>query len=96
MQLRDNSSFFEPDDFRALTAAYGATWQHLSAERSVPFEQMPALKKNLAQIILASACSGKRDVEQLKEIALRGVSAKPPIQNDLAGFTPVSPQARGC
>jgi hypothetical protein len=37
---------------------------------------MPALKKNLAQIILASACSGKRDVEQLKEIALRGVLGK--------------------
>lgn len=76
MQLRDYSSFFEPDDFRALTAAYDAAWQHLSAEGSVPFEQMPALKKNLAQIILASACSGKRDVEQLKEIALRGVLGK--------------------
>jgi hypothetical protein len=31
-------------------------------------------KKNLAQIILASACKGKRDVEQLKDIALRSVS----------------------
>jgi len=30
----------------------------------------------LAQIILASACNGKRDVEQLKEIALRGVSGR--------------------
>jgi hypothetical protein len=34
------------------------------------------LKKNLAQIILASACTGKRDVEQLKEVALRGVSKR--------------------
>ena len=31
-------------------------------------------KKNLAQIILALACNGKRDMEQLKEITLRGVS----------------------
>ena len=36
----------------------------------------PVLKKNLAQIILASACNGKRDIEQLKEIALRGVSGR--------------------
>ena len=26
----------------------------------------PVLKKNLAQIILALACNGKRDMEQLK------------------------------
>jgi hypothetical protein len=34
------------------------------------------LKKNLAQIILASACTGNREVEQLKEVALRGVSKR--------------------
>ena len=38
----------------------------------------PFLKKNLAQIILASACNGKRDMQQLKEIALRGVSGRSP------------------
>jgi hypothetical protein len=41
-----------------------------------PADQVSALKSNLAQIILASACNGKRDVEQLKEIALRGVSGR--------------------
>jgi hypothetical protein len=41
---------------------------------ALPSEQVSVLKKNLSQIILASACNGKRDVEQLKEIALRGVS----------------------
>ena len=76
MQLRDYSSFFAPEDFRVLTAAYDAAWQHLSVERPVPPEQTPALKKKLVQIILASACNGKRDVEQLKEIALRGVYRK--------------------
>jgi hypothetical protein len=39
-------------------------------------DQLPVLKNNLAQIILASACNGKRDVEQLKDIALRGVSGR--------------------
>ena len=41
-------------------------------------DQVPVLQKKLAQIILASACNGKRDVEQLKEIALRGVSGQSP------------------
>jgi hypothetical protein len=36
----------------------------------------PCAEKKLAQIILASACNGKRDVAQLKDIALRGVSGR--------------------
>ena len=39
-------------------------------------DQVSVLQKKLAQIILASACNGKRDVAQLKEIALRGVSGQ--------------------
>ena len=34
------------------------------------------LKNNLAQIILASACTGERDTERLKQIALRAVLSK--------------------
>ena len=64
MHLRDYSSFFQPEEFVSLTAAYDAAWQQLWAKR---------LTLTSAQIILASACNGKRDVEQLKEIALRGV-----------------------
>jgi hypothetical protein len=76
MHLRDYSSFFHPEEFGALTAAYDAAWQDLWAKRlTLTADKVPVLKKNLAQIILASACNGKRDVEQLKEIALRGVSA---------------------
>ena len=45
MHLRDYSSFFEPEEFRALTAAYDAAWQHLSAKRPVPFDQIRVLKK---------------------------------------------------
>ena len=75
MHLRDYSSFFQPEEFKALTAAYDAAWQHLRAKRSrLTADQVPLLKRNLAQIILASACNGKRDADQLKEIALRGVS----------------------
>ena len=77
MQLRDYSSYFQPEEFQALTAAYDAAWEHLSTKRiSLKSDQVPTLKKNLAQIILASACNGKRDIEQLKEIALRGISGQ--------------------
>ena len=77
MRLRDYSSFFRPEEFDALTAAYDAAWQDLWTKRlTLTSDQVPVLKKNLAQIILASACNGKRDVEQLKEIALRGVSGR--------------------
>ena len=74
MPFRDYSPCFQPEELAALTAAYDAAWQHLSADRiTLNRDQVHILKKNLAQIILASACNGKRDVEQLKEIALRGV-----------------------
>ena len=74
MQLRNYSSYFQPEEFDALTAAYDAAWQELWYP---PSDQIPVLQKNLSQIILASACNGKRDVEQLKEIALRGVAGGP-------------------
>jgi hypothetical protein len=74
MHLQDFSSFFEPEEFDALTAAYDAAWQHLRAKRpALTADQVLVLKKNLTQIILASACNGKRDAEQIKETALRGV-----------------------
>lgn len=78
MRLRDYSSFFQPEELNAMTAAYDAAWQHLRTNRpSLTAQQLQLLKKKLAQIILASACNGKRDAVQLKEIALRGVSSLP-------------------
>jgi len=74
MRLRDYSSFFRPEEFDALTAAYDAAWQVWTKRLTLPAEQIPVLQKNLTQIILASACSGKRDAEQLRQIALRGVA----------------------
>ena len=76
MHLRDYSSFFQPDEFEALTAAYDAAWRQWTKRSTLTPDQVPVLQKKLAQIILASACNGNRDVEQLKEIALRGVSGQ--------------------
>jgi len=77
MRLQHYSSFFRPEEFDAMTAAYDAAWQHLQTNRpTLTADQVRVLKKNLAQIILSSACTGKRDVERLKEIALLGVSSR--------------------
>ena len=75
MRLQDFAPFFGREEFDAMTAAYDAVWQHLQPHRpTLTADQNRNLKRKLAQIILASACNGKRDVEQLKEIALRGVT----------------------
>ena len=82
MRLRNYSSFFRPEEFDALTAACDAGWRDLWTKRlTLPPDQVPVLKNNLAQIIQASACNGKRDADQLREIALRGVSGRscPPL-----------------
>jgi hypothetical protein len=77
LHLQDYSSFFPPEEFSALTAAYDAAWHDLWAKRlTLNAAQIPVLKTNLTQIILASACNGKRDMEQLKDIALRSVSVQ--------------------
>ena len=77
MPFRDYSPFFLPEELDALTAAFEAAWQHLRLNRlTLSAEQERLLKRNLAQIILDSARNGTRDVEELKEIALRHVSGR--------------------
>jgi len=67
--------FFQPHELDALTAAYVAVWQEVRAS-DVRASEASVLKNNLAQIILASACTGERDTERLKQIALRAVLSK--------------------
>ena len=52
---------------------YQAAWQHFQVTPTTAPHQADILKKNLAQIILASACKGEREVEKLKAIALRAL-----------------------
>ena len=59
-----------------MTAAYNAAWYQLwIAGIAVTPHQVGVVKRKLAQVILASACTGKRDRERLKEVALRALSA---------------------
>jgi len=77
MRLQDYSSFFRPEEFDAMAAAYDAARQRLRTNRpTLTADQVQVLEKNLAQMILASACNGKRDVVRLTETALRGVSGR--------------------
>jgi hypothetical protein len=73
MTFQKYAAFFQPHELNALTAAYDAVWQQVQATRGVEAAETPLLKNNLAQIILASACTGERDTERLRQIALRAV-----------------------
>jgi hypothetical protein len=75
MIFKKYAAFFRPHELNALTAAYDAVWQHLD-DKGIKANEASVLKNNLAQIILASACTGERDTERLKQIALRAVSSK--------------------
>lgn len=77
MQLRDFADFFQPEEFAAFGVAYDSAWSDLWATRlTLTAAQAAVLKKNLVQILLAAACHGIHDADQLKEIALRGVSGR--------------------
>ena len=75
MQLLDFTAFFQPEELAALGAAYNAAWKDLRTTKlNLRAAQASVLRRNLVQILLAAACNGTRDVDHLKEIALRGVS----------------------
>jgi hypothetical protein len=72
MPFREYSSHFPTNELDAFTAAYDEAWKHLRDTGTTP-DQAAVLKRNLAQIILASVCKGEREVEKLKAIALRAL-----------------------
>jgi hypothetical protein len=76
MIFKKYSAFFQPNELEALTAAYVAVWQEVRATKHVDASNASVLQNNLAQIILASACTGERDAERLKQIALRAILSK--------------------
>jgi hypothetical protein len=80
MTFRKYAAFFQPDELDALTSAYDAAWQEMAAPRVLTTAQASVLKSKLAQIILASACTGDRDRERLRQIAVRAISGDAPIK----------------
>ncbi len=64
--------FFAPEELEAMAAAYEAAWQDLWAS-GLAASEAERVQKQLAQVILAAACAGTRDIERLKETALRAI-----------------------
>ena len=61
MILKKYAAFFQPHELDALTAACVAVWQQVRATEHLRTGEASALKNNLAQIILASACTAERE-----------------------------------
>ena len=76
MTFKKYAAFFPPHELAALAAAYDAAWQQMQTSMPIKDRESSVLKNNLAQIILASACTGERDTERVKRIALRAVLSK--------------------
>ena len=75
MPFQQYAPFFGPEELKTLTAAFDATWQELSANPDLTTEDRIALmKKKLGVPHLVSATAGGvRDMETLKEQALRSL-----------------------
>ena len=76
MPFREYAPYFAPEELESLTAAFDATWQELSAVRTdlSTEDKIALMKKKLAQRILVSATAGGiRDVDVMKEQALRSL-----------------------
>jgi hypothetical protein len=74
MPFQEFTSFFGPDDLDAMTAAYDAVWYQLLIMGMVV---TPLIKQKLVQVILAAACTGRRDRKRLEDVALRALSPQP-------------------
>jgi len=76
MPFQQYAPFFRPEELDTLTAAFNATWRELSAAGLdlSNDDKVSLLKRQLAQRILVSATAGGvRDVDTLKEQALRSL-----------------------
>jgi hypothetical protein len=74
MPFQEFAPFFGPDELEAMTTAYNSAWYQLWLAGIAVTTHPQAIRKKLAQVILAAACTGKRDQNRLEEIAIRALS----------------------
>ena len=77
MPFQKFGPFFSQEELKALTAAFDATWQELTTSGMdlSSEDKVALLKRKLAQRILVSATAGGvRDVETLKQQAMRSLA----------------------
>jgi hypothetical protein len=77
MPFEAYSAYFRPEELGILAAAYDAAWQDLWTERlTLGAEQTSVLKKEPRANHSGLRLQRKTGLEQLKEVALRGVSKR--------------------
>jgi hypothetical protein len=74
--FQEFTPFFGPDELDAMQAAYNAAWVRLLAGADGITPQGGEMKNKLAKVILAAACTGKRDKERLEDVALRALAPR--------------------
>jgi hypothetical protein len=74
MPFQEFTPFFGPDELEAMTAAYNAAWYQLWLAGIAVTLHPDAVRKKLAQVILAAACTGKREQKRLEAIAIKALS----------------------
>jgi hypothetical protein len=77
MPFQEFAPFFGPDELEAMTAAYNAAWYQLWLAGIAVTLHPDAVRKKLAQVILAAACTGKREQKRLEAIAIKALSHLP-------------------
>jgi hypothetical protein len=71
MPFQEFTRFFNSAELNAMTAAYKGAMRQLVSNAAVCHHPLEDLKARLTNVILAAACSGKRDKERLEDAALR-------------------------
>jgi hypothetical protein len=74
MPFQDFAPFFGPDELEAMTAAYNAAWYQSWLAGIAVTLHPDAVRKKIAQVILAAACTGKREQKRLEEVAFKALS----------------------
>jgi hypothetical protein len=73
MPFHEFAPFFGPDELEAMMAAYNAAWYQLWLAGITVTAKPQAVRKKLAQVILAAACTGERKQKRLEEIAIKAL-----------------------
>ena len=66
MLFQKFAPFFNSQELETMTAAYNEAWPRLTQTSSIPAHRLSEVKAKLEHVILAAACSEKRDKELLE------------------------------
>jgi hypothetical protein len=82
MPFQKFAPFFSSQELDAMTAAYNEAWPQLTQTTSIPAHRFSEVKAKLEHVILAAACTGKRDKELLEDAVLRALVPRYERQTD--------------